>query len=68
MTTVRNLIGGERVSEPEPARHNPADPAAMTPSSDASAVHAAVSAAEQAQAAWPVLPTPARGTVYLGRE
>ncbi|WP_433432490.1 aldehyde dehydrogenase family protein [Nonomuraea sp. CA-141351] len=68
MTTVQNLIGGERVGDPELARHNPANPGeivAVTPASDASAVHAAVSAAEQAQGAWAALPAPARGAILL---
>ncbi len=68
MTTVLNLVGGERVGEPELARYNPADPSelvAVTPASDVVAMDAAVSAAEEAQGAWASLPAPARGAVLL---
>ncbi|ETK38013.1 aldehyde dehydrogenase family protein [Microbispora sp. ATCC PTA-5024] len=68
MTDVLNLIGGARVGEPEIARRNPADPGevvAVTPSSDASAVDAALTAAVEAQAAWAATPAPARGAILL---
>lgn len=68
MTDVLNLIGGERVGDPQVTRRNPADPGdvvAVTPSSDASVVDAALAAAAEAQAAWAATPAPARGAILL---
>ncbi|SDR15657.1 aldehyde dehydrogenase family protein [Thermostaphylospora chromogena] len=68
MTNVLNLIGGERVGDPQVTRRNPADPGevvAVAPSSDASDVDAALTAAVEAQAAWAAMPAPARGAILL---
>lgn len=69
MTThVQNLIDGQWVGDPQTERRNPARPdevAAVSPQSDAQAVDAAVSAAQEAQRGWAATPSPARGAVLL---
>ncbi|MGF6883155.1 acyl-CoA reductase-like NAD-dependent aldehyde dehydrogenase [Nocardia sp. GAS34] len=68
MTTIQNLIGGERVGDPDIERRNPADPSdvvARTPASSVTDVTAAVESAARAQMRWAAMTPVARGAVLL---
>ncbi|KAA8880605.1 aldehyde dehydrogenase family protein [Nocardia colli] len=68
MTTINNLIGGERTGTPEIERRNPADDTdvvAVSPGSTAVDIRTAVEAAVAAQSGWAALSPIARGAVLL---
>ena len=68
MTQIQNLIAGESTGAAQVERRNPADPSdlvAITPSSTAADVDAAVTAAADAQAAWAARTPVARGAILL---